>query len=123
MKIKFKAQDGKLSELIIIQWGTRFYTLDEQIPGLEESNERIMKRHSEQYAGEQSPFTPRAKKASKDVIFGNKVKDKDNLKKIMSISTRSPRALILTNVYYSISDNIVFINFFTDIQYVNQTLI
>ena len=122
MKIKLKAQDDKLSKLTIIQWGKRFYTLDEQIPGLKERNDMIMKRHSEQYAGEQSPFTPRAKKASKDVIFGQKVKDKDEIKKIMMIAPRSPRALILNNVYYSISDKIVFINFFTDIQYVDQTL-
>jgi hypothetical protein len=122
MKIKLKSQDEKLKQLKIMQWGKRFYTLDEQIPGIKEKNQVLLERNTKEYAGEQSPFTPNAKKASRDVIFGSKMKEKDVIKTINMFSPRSPRELIVSDVYYTISDKIVFINFFTDIKYVKEEL-
>lgn len=110
-KIVYKAMDNrKAYTLQIINWGGRWYTLDDTIPELKEK-QRPQREKWYQDNAEQSenPFARGPKLSTFKVAFNKKIRERigeDTLK----ASYRMPTVFMVENAEYNLKDGIVWIN-------------
>ena len=115
MKIKLKAQDDKLNSLIIEKWRYSYLTRDPKLPEIVEKQAKADKKYAEKYAGDPSPFTPSRPVSSLKVVFSKKMQEKlpEEIKEMLP---KFPKKLVASSVLYNIKDNVMFVNFFTEIK-------
>lgn len=115
MKIKLKAQDDKLNSLDIEKWRYTYLTRDVKLPEVVERQAKADKKYGEKYAGDPSPFIPSRPIGKLKVVFSKKMQEKLP-QEIKEMLPKWPTKLVASNVLYNIKDDVMFINFFSDIR-------
>lgn len=115
MKIKLKAQDDKLNSLVIEKWRYTYLTRDPKLPEIVKSQAKADKKYGEKYAGDPSPFIPSRPVSNLKVVFSRKMQEKLP-QEIKEMLPKWSTKLLVSNVLYNIKNDVMFINFFTDIK-------
>lgn len=111
-----KANDDKLKDLTIRKWGFYYSTRDLSIPELAARQERNkVKAEAKQEGAKLSTYETNATVVDMKVVFSKKTMAKLP-KQIVNMTPKYARELILKDVYYGIEGDILFINFFSEIE-------
>jgi len=111
-----KAQDDKIKTLTIRKQSLAYSTRDISVPEIATKQERIDKKNIERQEDiKLNAFESGLAHAKLHVVFNKKMQDKLPIE-IKNMAPKYPREIVLTDVYYVVQDDRLFVNFFSSIE-------